>query len=143
MSYEIPNFFVGVFPADIDMSTNPSPGGPGDPTYQYKAVSVYTAISTAGTGVGGAAIVPPGSTSSPMIGILQNNPQQGEAGSVMIQGVSKAIAAAGFQIGDQLMVNAAGAFLKATSTNYIVATALETAAANDVTTVLLLRNGKL
>lgn len=141
MSYEIPDFFVGVFPADIDMSAQPTAGQ--DPTYQYTGVSVYTAISASGTGVGGAAIIPPGSTSSPIIGVLQNNPQQGEAGTVMVQGVTKAVAGGAFQIGDSLMCTAAGKFVKATSTNYQVAIALETAANNDVTTILLQRNGKL
>ena len=134
MSYEIPNFFVGVFPADIDMST--------ESTYQYSGVCVYTAVSTQGAGVGGAALIPPSGASSPIIGVLQNNPQQGEAGTVMVQGVTKAIAAAAFNIGDLLMVNTSGQFLKATSTNYAVAQALETAATGDITTILLIRNGK-
>lgn len=134
MSYEIPSFYVGVLPADIDMSSESS--------FQYAGVCVYTAVSTTGTGIGGAALINPGGASVPIIGILQNNPQQGEAGSVMVQGVSKALAAGAFNIGDVLMVNSAGAFLKATSTNYGVAQALEKAAIGDVTTVLLVRNGK-
>ena len=140
MSYEIPNFFVGVFPADVDMSAQTAGS---DPTYQYTGVCVYTAISITGTGVGGAAIVPPGSTSSPIIGVLQNNPQQGEAGTVMVQGVTKAVAAGAFAPGQLLMCNTSGKFLVATSTNYAVAQALELAAANDITTILLIRNGKI
>lgn len=134
MSYEIPNFFVGVFPADIDMST--------EATYQYTGVCVYTAASVTGTGVGGAALCPPVSTSTPIIGVLQNNPQQGEAGTVMVQGVTKAVAGGNFSIGALLMVNSAGKFVTATSTNYAVAVALENASTNDITTVLLQRNGK-
>lgn len=135
MAYEIPNFLVGEFPADIDMSS--------ESTYQYSGVCVYTAVSTTGTGVGGAAICPPSATSSPIIGVLQNNPQQGEPGTVMAQGITKAIAGGAFAIGDQLMVTAAGKFVKCTSGNYAVGIALETAALNDITTVLLQRNGKL
>lgn len=135
MAYEIPNFYVGVLPADINMST--------ESTYQYSGVCVYTAVSVSGAGVGGAALCPPSATSNPIIGVLQNNPQQGEAGTVMIQGVTKAIAGGVFHIGDFLMVNSTGQFVKATSTNFIVATALETAASGDITTVLLQRNGKL
>lgn len=135
MAYEIPNFSVGVLPADIDMSSEAS--------FQYAGVSVYTAVSTVGTGVGGAAICPPSAASTPIIGILQNNPLQSEAGQVLVQGVSKALASGAFNIGDQLMADANGKFLKATSGNYIVAQALEKAAIGDITTVLLVRNGKL
>ena len=134
MAYEIPNFTVGEFPADVDMST--------EATYQYSAVCVVTAASVTGAGVGGAAIVPPGSVTSPIIGVLQNNPAQAEAGQVMIQGVTKALAGGTFQIGDLLMVNSSGQFLKATSGNFAVAQALEKAVSGDITTVLLVRNGK-
>lgn len=134
MAYEIPNFTVGVLPADVDMSNEAS--------FQYAGVCVYTAVSTVGTGVGGAAICPPSAASTPIIGILQNNPQQAEAGTVLIQGVSKALAVAAFNIGDLLMVDSNGKFLKATAGNYAVAQALEKAASGDVTTVLLVRNGK-
>lgn len=134
MAYEIPNFYVGVLPADIDMSS--------EATFQYTGVCVYTAVSTVGTGVGGAALCPPSATSSPIIGILQNNPQQGEAGQVLVQGVSKAQAGGAFNIGDLLMVNSSGLFVKATSTNFAVAQALEKAASGDITTVFLIRNGK-
>jgi hypothetical protein len=134
MAYEIPSFYVGVFPADIDMSSEAS--------FQYTGVCVYTAVSQQGTGFGGAALINPGGTSSPIIGVLQNNPQPGEAGQVMVQGVTKAQAGGAFQIGNLLMVNSAGQFVVATSGNYAVAQALETAASGDVTTVLLIRNGK-
>lgn len=135
MAYEIPNFTVGVLPADVDMSS--------EAAYQYAGVCVYTAISTVGTGVGGAAICPPSAASTPIIGVLQNNPQQGEAGTVLVQGVSKALASGAFNIGQLLMVDSAGKFLVATSGNYAVAQALEKAAIGDITTVLLVRNGKV
>lgn len=134
MAYEIPNFFLGVLPADIDMST--------EATYQYTGVCVYTAQNVTGAGVGGAALCPPSSTSTPIIGVLQNNPQLNEAGTVMVQGVTKAVAGAGFPIGTLLEVNSAGKFLTATSGQYAVAQALENASTNDITTVLLIRNGK-
>jgi len=139
MAYEIPNFSVGVVPSDVDLSgVNAS----NVPIYQYAGVCVYTAVSVQGTGVGGAAINLPSATSSPIIGVLQNNPQQGEAAQVVVQGITKAQAAASFNIGQLLMVNSAGAFLPATSGNYAVAQALESAASGDITTVLLIRNGK-
>lgn len=134
MAYEIPNFTVGVLPADADMSV--------EATYQFSGVCAYTAVSTVGTGVGGAALCPPSAASTPIIGILQNNPQQAEAGTVLVQGVSKALAGGAFNIGDLLMVNSVGKFLKATAGNFAVAQALETAASGDITTVLLVRNGK-
>lgn len=135
MAYEIPSFYVGVLPADIDMSV--------EATYQYSGVCVYTAVSTQGTGFGGAALIPPSGTSVPIIGVLQNNPQQGEAGQVMVQGVTKAIAGGSFNIGALLMVTSSGQFVLATSTNYAVAVALEKAASGDITTILLQRNGKI
>lgn len=135
MGYEIPNFVVGVLPADVDMSN--------EATFQYTGVCVYTAVSQLGAGVGGAAICPPSASSSPIMGVLQNNPIAGEAGQVLVEGVSKAHAGGVFNIGDLLMVNASGLFIKATSGNYAVAMALETAASGDITTVLLVRNGKL
>jgi Uncharacterized conserved protein (DUF2190) len=138
MAYEIPSFYVGVLPADIDMSAEVGEYY----TYQYRGVCVYTAVSTQGTGIGGAALIPPSGASTPIIGVLQNNPQQGEAGQVMVQGVSKAQAAASFSIGTLLMVNSSGQFLAATSTNFAVAQALENANSGDITTVLLIRNGK-
>lgn len=140
MAYEIPDFYVGVFPADINMSVETANG---IGSYQFTGVGVYTALSTEGTGVGGAALIGLNVASGPMVGVLQNNPQQGEAGQVMVTGVTKAQAGGAFHIGDLLMVNSAGQFVKATSTNYCVAQALETAANGDVTTVLLIRNGKL
>jgi hypothetical protein len=141
MSYEIPDFYVGVLPADIDMSAQPNANE--DPTYQYTGVCVWTAVSTTGTGIGGAALVPPGSTSSPIIGVLQNNPQLGEAGQVMIQGVTKAAAGGTFQIGNLLACNSSGKFvLWSSGSTYAVAVALETAASGDITTILMLRNGK-
>lgn len=141
MAYEIPDFYVGVFPSDIDMSAEVGSGP--NFSYQYTGIGVYTAISTTGTGVGGAALIPLATASGPMIGVLQNNPQQGEAGQVMVLGVTKAQAGGTFHIGDLLMTTSAGTFIKATSTNYQVAQALETAASGDITTILLLRNGKL
>jgi Uncharacterized conserved protein (DUF2190) len=139
MAYEIPSFYVGVFPADINMNTETGEYY----NYQYTGVCVYTAVSTQGTGIGGAAVIPPSATSSPIIGVLQNNPQQGEAAQVMVSGVTKAQAGGAFQIGSLLMVNSAGQFIAWVSgSGYAVAQALETAANGDITTVLLVRNGK-
>ncbi len=140
MAYEIPDFYVGVFPADINMSSMVGTGP--NFSYQYTGVGIYTAVSTQGTGVGGAALIPLSVASTPMIGVLQSTPQQGEAGQVMIHGVTKAQAGGAFSIGQLLMTNSAGHFVLCTTGNLAVAQALETAASGDITTVLLIRNGK-
>lgn len=136
MAYEIPSFLVGVFPADIDMST--------ESTYLYTGVCVYPAVSVTGYGVGGAALIPPSGATTPAIGVLQNNPQQGEAGSVMVAGVTKALAGGAFVIGDLLYSNSAGLWLKAagSSGNYALAQALETGVSGAYCSILLLHNGK-
>lgn len=136
MAYEIPSFLVGVFPADIDMSV--------ESTYLYSGVCVYPAVSTIGYGVGGAALIPPSGATTPVIGVLQNNPTQGEAGSVMIAGVTKALAGGVFNIGDLLYCASNGTWQKAVSAsgNYATAQALETGANGVYATILLLRNGK-
>src|SRR5271166_3772408 len=107
MAYEIPNFYVGVFPADIDMST--------ESTWQYAGVGVYTALSVTGTGIGGAALCAVSSASNGMIGVLQNNPKQAEAGQVMVQGVTKAKASGTFNPGDFLYAVGGGTFAQWTS----------------------------
>ena len=137
MSYEIPSFFVGVLPSDADLSVEAS--------YQYTAVCVGAAANTLGQGVGGAALQKPssGAAVGPAIGILQNNPVVGEAGVVMVHGVSKAICHTAWSIGQLLAVDAAsGGLIPATSGLYAVAQALENAAVGDISTVLLVRNGK-
>lgn len=134
MAYEIPNFYLGVLAADIDMSV--------ESTFQFSGVCVYTAVSTQGYGTGGAALCPPSATSTPIIGVLQNNPQPGEAGTVVIQGVSKALAGGTVNIGQLLMTNSTGQFVVATTGNVAVAQALESAVVGDIFTVLLIRNGK-
>lgn len=139
MSYEIPNFLVGVFDADINLNAQTGEYF----NYQFTGVCVYTALSIQGAGIGGAAIIPPSATSTPIIGVLQNAPKQGETGAVMIQGVTKAVAGAAFNIGQLLMVNSTGQFIPFVSgTGYAVAQALEQAAIGDITSVLLVRNGK-
>lgn len=140
MAYEIPDFYVGVLPADIDMSAQSNPSE--DPQYQFTGVCVWTAVSCQGAGVGGAAIIPPGSTSTPIIGILQNNPQLGEAGSVLVQGVSKCLSAFTGSIGQLVAVNSAGALVAATTGTYAIGQLLESCVSGDITTVLLIRNGK-
>lgn len=136
MSYEIPSFYVGVFAADIDMSNESS--------FLYSGVCVYPAVSTSGYGVGGAALIPPSGATTPVIGVLQNNPMQGEAGSVMVNGVSKALAGGTFVVGDLLYCASNGTWQKAVaaSGNYATAQALENGSTGVYSAILLIRNGK-
>ena len=136
MAYEIPNFFVGVFPANIDMSN--------EATFQFCGVGIGAATgSVQGTGTGGAALIAVTAQGQNILGILQNNPLQGDAGNVMEHGVSKAQAGAAVAtIGTLLMVNASGQFIPVTAGNNAVAMALESAASGDVFTVLVKPFGK-
>ena len=125
MSYEIPNFYVGVLPADVNMSA-----------LGFVAVAVALASNTLGAGYGGAALVLP-ALGAKIVGIVQNNPSLGEPGQVLVSGVSKAVAGGVFAIGDKLMVDASGHFVLATTGHDAVAIALETGSANAVVAVLL------
>ena len=129
MAYEIPSFYVGILPADIDMSA-----------LQFAGVDVAPAAHTQGAGVGGTAIVKP-AAGGQILGILQNNPMVGEAAQVMEAGVSKAKAGGIFVAGDKLAVDVNGNFVLAVTGNLIVAIALETGAAGVISTVLLKNMG--
>lgn len=147
MSYEIPGFYVGVFPADVDMSGDVQDGTPTDSVFQYSAVVVRQAVNTSGTGFGGAAVAPAPSAGVPMLGILQMNPQLGEAAQVMGEGVSKAQVNASISIGQILMVgtplsSGAAPLVVATSGNYGVAQALESGSAGTIIAVYLRNYGK-
>jgi len=130
MAYEIPSFYLGLLPANVDMSSESG--------YQFAPVSVGAASgSVEGTGTGGAALVA-GSSGGLSLGILQNNPNQGEAGSVMVLGVSKAkIGTGGAALNGELMDSGSQTLIPATTGHYVIARALETAVAGDIAAVLL------
>ena len=133
MAYEIPNFQLGVLAADIDMSNAD--------TYQYTPVR---ARATSGVGVSGAAALAPVAVEGDQIvGVLQNNPQLAEAGTVMVEGVTKAKAAGTIAVGDKLMAATAGGFKVGTTGLYGVATALEPAVLGDTFSILLQNHGVL
>lgn len=132
MAYEIPNFFLGVLPANSDLSAK-----------QFAAVRPLLATGTPGFGTGGAAVDLPAASGDPAIGLLQNKPILGEAAAVMVQGVSKATAAGTVAIGDLLMCTPLGKLGLAGSGKYAIAQALENASDGDTFTVLLVRNGKV
>lgn len=91
---------------------------------QYKAVKLTAARSVNLASTGGEAIY----------GILQNLPLSGDAADVGIFGISKVkIGVAGCAAGDSLMTEAAtGALVTKTSTNVVVAVALEAGVSGDI-----------
>jgi hypothetical protein len=147
MSYEIPNFGIGIFPADVDMSGDVQDGTPTDSVFQFSAVVVRAAQHTQGYGAGAAAVAPAPSAGVPILGLLQQNPQLGEAANVAQCGVSKAQCGATVSIGQILMAGtplASGAvpLVPATSGNYGVAQALESGVSGVIIAVLLQNYGK-
>lgn len=133
-AFEIPNFLVGIWPANIDMSA--------EATYQYTVVDLFAAAGGV-SGYAGAALNL-ASSGYPALGILQNNPQLNEAGTVLIQGISKAKAGTGgWAVGQLLMSDGSGNLIPATSTNHAIAKALMTANSGDVGSVLVKSYGKI
>jgi hypothetical protein len=93
---------------------------------QYRAVKLTAARTVGLANTGGEAIY----------GILQNTPSLGDAADVAIFGLSKAVVgSAGCAAKDQLMTDTAGALVTKTSTNVVVAVALDAGAAGDIITV--------
>lgn len=129
-AYEIPSFYLGVIESDIDMSA-----------LQFSAVNVHAAAVAVGTE--GAALILPAANGDPALGIVQNNPGIGEAATVLVSGVSKAIAGGVITPGALLAAQTNGKLLVATTGQYAVAQALMPAVANDIISVLLVRNGKV
>lgn len=128
MGYEQPLFKVSIFASDDDRT---SVAG-----NQFVGVAVGTAKNIVGHGQGNAAIVYPSAGGS-IIGVLQNNPLQGEACELTCKGISKARAGGSFSVGDALSVDATGSFVKQAGTATVVGTALEQAVEGDITTILL------
>ncbi len=133
MGWEIPDFRVGVFAADVAM-----------PNGQFSPVWLGTATSgaTYGYGNGNAALVAIGSRTDPPLGILQQPLIQGEHGNVMVSGVSKAKYGGTIAVGDPLGWDATGLLLiKAVSTKFAIGTAMEAGVTGDVGSVLLVPRG--
>lgn len=127
MGYEQPLFKVGLFPSDDDRSNIVA--------NQFYGVDLGVAQNVVGTGQGNAAIVMP-KAGGRILGVLQNNPIQGEACELTCAGITKAKATGDFSVGDELSVDAAGGFVKA-SGGTVVGIACEQAVAGDVTSVFL------
>lgn len=131
MAYEIPFNYIGILPANIDMSA-----------LQFTAIDVGAASGSGviGAGFSGAAAVQP-AAGGKIIGVLQNKPLLGEATNLMKDGVTKIKAGGDFVVGDRLMVTSGGLFIKATTGNHVVATAMEAGSNGAVSTALLMNLG--
>lgn len=125
-AYEIPCFYIGTLEANVDMST--------EATWQYAGVGIAAA---SGLGLlGPAALVAPAAGGA-ILGVLQNNPNLAEAGTVMALGISKVKAAGTWVPGDLLKVDATGAFLVATTGTRAVAKAILPGAAGSVSSAYI------
>lgn len=137
-AFELPNMMAGFWPANIDMSAEPTPG---IPTYQFTVVALEAPNAGVGTEAGAAIDV--ASAGFPILGILQDNPALGVAGSLMLQGISKAkIGTGGCSPGQLLMSDGTGKLIPATTGNDAVAMALCTATAGAIAPVLIKSFGK-
>lgn len=103
----------------------------------YSTTGQYRAVKRSTTG-----IVLCGANSVAFLGVLQDDPAAGEAGTVKTGGLSKAVAGAAFAAGIQLTTDSAGRFVTATTGQQVLAESREPAAAlGDITTVDVGRRG--
>ena len=72
------------------------------------------------------------------IGILQNNPSSGRAATVAYEGLSKALAGATVNVGENVTTDGSGMVIEAVSGNIIIGKALETVAVSQYLTVQLM-----
>jgi hypothetical protein len=128
---ELPNFSIPWLEANINMST--------EATYQFTGVAI---IAASASGLVGPAAIGSPAAGAQIVGVLQNNPQIGEAAEVLQQGVSKGLLSNTVSIGQILAVDTAGNFLPATSGQYGVAMAMQAGVATDIITLLISNFGK-
>lgn len=130
-AYQIPGFKLGVLDANQDMSA--------EATFQFTAVDV---VANTGAGTEGPAAVAPAASGAAMLGILQNNPQVGEACEIVCTGVAKALLGATVAVDGLLMVGSGGKLIPATSGNFAVAKALQPGVNGSLAAVYLANYGK-
>lgn len=137
-AFELPNMMVGFWPANVDMSAEPTPGLP---TFQFTTVSLEAPASGVGTEAGAALNL--ASAGFPILGILQDNPRKGVEGSILAQGISKArIGVGGCGIMQRLMADGLGNLIPWTTGNDAVAFSLCVATAGAIVPVFLIRSGR-
>lgn len=122
MSIEIPGRLIPL-EASADLSAN---------QHRFLVVDANGQVAVAGAGV-------------LAVGVLQNDPAaQGEAATVMLDGVSKVVAGAAVTSGAEVASDASGRAVTAATGNRVNGIALETCAnAGEVIAVALLRGGQL
>jgi hypothetical protein len=120
VAYEIPGFsFTLVAGEDLTAS-------------QFCAVDVE--VST------GQAVLP--TEGGRAIGVVQNNPDDGEPATIVVTGVTKVlVGATGVVAGNNVTVDDDGTFIQASGTDLAIGVALKTNAAGELGTVLLLNGG--
>lgn len=143
MAYEIPGFVLGTLEANIDMSATSQTPGSDSELYTYQYTPVNVAAATGAGLLGPAAVIAIAASGDPAIGILQNNPQLGEAAAIMTSGVTKVKAAGTIAIGDKLAAVPQGGVVTALTGYYVIGRALESAVPGDYFTMLLERDGKV
>jgi len=138
-AFELPNMMAGFWPANVDLSAESTPG---QPTYQFSSITLVTPSGTGVTSEAGAALALAAS-GAPILGVLQDNPAIGVAGSVMLQGISKAkIGTGGCTVMQPLMADGLGGFIPATSGNDASAIALCAATAGAIAPIFIKALGK-
>lgn len=119
MAFEQPGYSIGTFKAGADLSAKQY--------YAVKYSAADTVILTAAAG-----------TEVNAIGILQNKPADTQAATVMVAGVSKAIAGAAITVGTLVMADNGGKVIAATTGTKALGLALVAATADgDVISVLI------
>lgn len=88
----------------------------------------YRAITNAGAVAGAGAKA---------LGILQNNPPSGRAATICTEHLSKAVAGATIAKDAELAADANGAFITATTGQFVLARAMESAVVGDIFQVLV------
>jgi hypothetical protein len=126
--HTVPGQTVDVFKADIDMSSAKA--------FQFTAVGIGPAKNSDGLSMGDASLTRV-TDATPYLGVLQNNPAQGVNGVVMINGFTKILLAESVVVGDALVFDDAGAFIKASASQVPVAIASEAAEASDLGTAYI------
>lgn len=112
---EVPLFKPGVMSASVDLSTKQFCGC-------YVSGDLTLGLPAAG---------------GKIFGVIQNKPISGEAVEVECSGITKVALSGNVAAGAELMVDAAGKFLTATSTNQIVGVALMAGSTGQVISALL------
>lgn len=127
MAVECPGVSMLSFKSDVDLIPESN---------IYLVVALGPAQNITGEGQGGAAITPYKAGGNGAIGILQNNPPQDMAGSVMLSGLSRCRASGAWTVGDNLSVADGGMLQKAGSSDTVFGRAMESAVAGDISSVL-------